>query len=173
MYPRIVTTKDAPHPTAAQPWKHTTDQEKATMDIRPADSPVRASDHDRDTTVQHLGDALAEGTLDTAEYNRRLEHALAATTHGDLHRLTADLPVSQAARDRAETARRTARDQADKRAWRDEWSYWTGGAAIMTAIWAISSLQAGEWKHYWPAIPLAIWAVILISYAVWPTRDDD
>ncbi|TYB41330.1 DUF1707 SHOCT-like domain-containing protein [Actinomadura chibensis] len=133
---------------------------------------VRASDHDRDTTVQRLGDALSEGALDTAEHRRRLDRALTATTRGDLHRLTADLPESRAARDRAETARRTAEADADKRAWLDEWGYWAGGAAIMTVIWAASAVHEGEWTFFWPAVPLGIWAAILVSYAIWPSRDD-
>ena len=134
---------------------------------------TRASDHDRDTTVQRLGDALCDGAIDTTEHERRVERALTATTLADLQSLTADLPASRTARDRAETARRTAEAEADKRAWRDEWGYWAGGAVLMTAIWAFSSLRAGEWKHYWPAIPLAVWAAILISYAIWPAGDDD
>lgn len=142
------------------------------MDHQLDDGRIRASDRDRDTTVQRLGDALSEGALDTAEHHRRLDHALAATTRADLDRLTADLPPSRTARDRAETARRTAKAEADKRAWADEWGYWTGGAAIMTAIWAVSALRAGEWTFYWPAVPLGIWAAILISYAIWPSHDD-
>ncbi|NVI88414.1 DUF1707 domain-containing protein [Actinomadura sp. BRA 177] len=136
------------------------------------DDPVRASDHDRDTTAERLGDALAEGALDTTEHHRRLHQALAATTRGDLNRLTADLPPSHAARIRADNARRAAQNDADERTWAAEWRYWTGGAAIMTAIWAVSALRAGEWTAYWPAAPLAIWAAILVSYAIWPARDD-
>ncbi|MFE9099492.1 DUF1707 SHOCT-like domain-containing protein [Actinomadura geliboluensis] len=138
----------------------------------PTDDHVRASDHDRDTTAQRLTDALTEGALDPAEHHHRLHRALTATTRGDLHRLTADLPPSQAARTRADTARRAARDQADKRAWAAEWRYWAGGAAIMTAIWAVNALREGEWTFFWPAAPLGIWAAILISYAIWPSDDD-
>jgi hypothetical protein len=122
---------------------------------------VRASDHDRDTTAERLGDALADGALDTAEHHRRLDRALAATTRGELHALTTDLPPPHA-----------AHLHADRRTWAAEWRYWTGGAAIMTALWGVSALRAGEWTAYWPAAPLAIWAAILISYAIWPDRDD-
>ena len=136
------------------------------------DADVRASDHDRDTTAQRLGDALADGALDTDEHHHRLRRALTATTRGDLNALTADLPPSHTARARADTARRTAQAEHDKRTWAAEWRYWTGGAAVMTAIWGASALRAGEWTTYWPAAPLAIWAAILISYAIWPSRDD-
>lgn len=131
------------------------------MDHQPATGRIRASDHDRTTTIERLGDALAEGALDTTEYNRRLGHALTATTHDDLDRLTTDLPASHA-----------AKADADKRAWLDEWSYWIGGAAIMTAIWAVSALRAGEWTFFWPVAPLGIWAAVLISYAIRPSHHD-
>ncbi len=116
------------------------------------DDPVRASDHDRDTTAERLGDASPK-----APRHHRTPppppSGLAATTRGDLNRLTADLPPSHAARIRADNARRAAQNDADERTWAAEWRYWTGGAAIMTAIWAVSALRAGEWTAYWPAAP--------------------
>lgn len=132
------------------------------------DATTRACDHDRDHTLQLLGDALAEGALDTAEYHRRAEHALTATTHGDLTRLTADLPPSKAAHQRA----KAAKARQDAREWTREWGYWAAGALVMTTIWAVTALRKGEWPFYWPAAPLAIWAAILISYALWPSPDE-
>ncbi|WP_169814024.1 DUF1707 SHOCT-like domain-containing protein [Actinomadura kijaniata] len=134
---------------------------------------IRASDSDRNVVIERLGDALAEGALDTVEYNRRLEAATTAVTQGDLAPLTADLPESQAARRRAEAARRAARAEADKREWFNEWGYWGGGALIMTVIWGIACLRDGELRFYWPVWPLGIWAAILVSYALWPERDKD
>ncbi|GGU99084.1 hypothetical protein GCM10010182_14990 [Actinomadura cremea] len=98
---------------------------------------LRASDGDRDAAFERLGDALAEGALDTAEYDRRLERAAAATTLGRLRPLTADLPVSRAALAREAEARKAARAEAG-----------------------------------WPLVPLAIWAAVLVSYALWPSKDD-
>ncbi|MGK5555685.1 DUF1707 SHOCT-like domain-containing protein [Actinomadura kijaniata] len=134
---------------------------------------IRASDSDRNVVIERLGDALAEGALDTAEYNRRLEVAATAVTRGDLAPLTADLPESQAARRRAEAARRAARAEADKREWFNEWGYWGGGALIMTVIWGITCLREGDLRFYWPVWPLGIWAAILVSYALWPERAED
>ncbi|MEU6040399.1 DUF1707 domain-containing protein [Actinomadura sp. NPDC047616] len=134
---------------------------------------MRASDADRTAVIERLGDALAEGALDTTEYQRRLDAAATAVTTAQLAPLTADLPVSRAAQAKAAAARRAARARADKRAWFDEWGYWAAGALIMTVIWAATSLQAGEWKTYWPAAPLGIWAAVLISYAVWPDKPRD
>ncbi|TDD61556.1 DUF1707 domain-containing protein [Actinomadura rubrisoli] len=133
---------------------------------------VRASDGDRDAAIEHLGDALAEGALDAAEYDRRLERAVAAATCADLAALTGDLPVSRAALARAEKARGAARALAARREWFDEWGHWAGGAVIMTVIWAVTSLRAGEWRFFWPVVPLGIWAAVLITYAVWPSRED-
>jgi uncharacterized protein DUF1707/cell wall-active antibiotic response 4TMS protein YvqF len=55
---------------------------------------VRASDTDRDQTVEALAAASAEGRLSLEEYSQRSEAALLARTHGDLASLTADLPAA-------------------------------------------------------------------------------
>ncbi|MFI6519036.1 DUF1707 domain-containing protein [Spirillospora sp. NPDC050679] len=133
---------------------------------------LRASDADRNTAIEQLGDALAEGALDTPEYNRRLEQAVTATTLGQLTTLTADLPVSRAALTKAENARKAAKAQADKREWRNEWGYWGGGALIMTAIWAINCVREHDLTFFWPVWPLGIWGAILLSYALWPDNKD-
>jgi hypothetical protein len=55
---------------------------------------VRASDADRDRTVEALATASAEGRLTLEEYSERSEAALVARTMGDLAGLTADLPAA-------------------------------------------------------------------------------
>jgi hypothetical protein len=55
---------------------------------------LRASDADRDRTVEALATASAEGRLTLEEYSQRSEAALAAKTIGDLAGLTSDLPDS-------------------------------------------------------------------------------
>jgi DUF1707 SHOCT-like domain len=52
----------------------------------------RASDADRDTAVEVLCAAVAEGRLTPAELDERVEAALSASTIGELAALTADLP---------------------------------------------------------------------------------
>ena len=54
---------------------------------------VRASDADRDRTVEALAGASAEGRLSLEEYSQRSEAALVARTLGELTTLTADLPA--------------------------------------------------------------------------------
>jgi hypothetical protein len=56
---------------------------------------VRASDVDRDQTVEALAAASAEGRLTLEEYSQRSEAALVARTRGELISLTADLPAPQ------------------------------------------------------------------------------
>lgn len=62
---------------------------------REASSPapsMRASDQERDATVQRLQVAFAEGRLADVEFDERMRAALAARTHGDLDVLLTDLP---------------------------------------------------------------------------------
>lgn len=53
---------------------------------------VRASDHDRELTVEMLSEAYAVGRLELGELRDRASRAYRAATWGDLWRLTADLP---------------------------------------------------------------------------------
>ena len=61
----------------------------------PADPPsspaLRASDADRDRVIERLRAAVADGRLDPAEFDERLNAALAARTFDALAPLTADL----------------------------------------------------------------------------------
>lgn len=56
---------------------------------------MRASDAERDLTVDRLTTAFVEGRLDHEEYDRRVGLALGAVLLGELRPLTADLPVSR------------------------------------------------------------------------------
>jgi hypothetical protein len=59
-------------------------------------SGIRASDQERDATVQRLQVAFAEGRLADGEFDERMRAALAARTHGDLDELLVDLPAATA-----------------------------------------------------------------------------
>lgn len=58
-----------------------------------AEPGLRASDEDRRRVVAELERHTAEGRLSLAEFTERVGLAYAATTHGELARLTRDLPV--------------------------------------------------------------------------------
>lgn len=57
---------------------------------------MRASDQERDATVQRLQVAFAEGRLADGEFDERMRSALAACTHADLDALLTDLPAATA-----------------------------------------------------------------------------
>jgi Domain of unknown function (DUF1707) len=53
---------------------------------------MRASDADREATIDSLRDHAASGRLDEVELDERLDVALRATTFGELRSLVRDLP---------------------------------------------------------------------------------
>jgi len=57
------------------------------------DRPIRASDQERDSVVDVLRDAHADGRLTLDEFTERMSAAYAAKTWADLRELTADLPA--------------------------------------------------------------------------------
>ncbi|MEU4199439.1 DUF1707 domain-containing protein [Streptomyces sp. NPDC045470] len=63
---------------------------------------LRASHADREAVVERLREAAAEGRIDLAELDDRLERALTAKTFADLAPLTADLPQAVSAADPGE-----------------------------------------------------------------------
>jgi hypothetical protein len=58
---------------------------------------VLASDAEREHSVTVLRDAVAEGRLTLEEFGERVEGAHSARTHGELARLTSDLPQQRPA----------------------------------------------------------------------------
>ncbi len=57
------------------------------------DRPIRASDKERDSVVEVLRDAYADGRITLEEFDERTSAAYASKTWGDLRELTSDLPV--------------------------------------------------------------------------------
>src|SRR6202050_5032656 len=82
------TTKGAPQDAAA------TGGGPGEPEASPA---IRASDRERDTVVQRVQQAFAEGRLDDAEFDERMRAALTARTHADLAGLLTDPPAETAA----------------------------------------------------------------------------
>ena len=58
---------------------------------------VRASDAERDVTVERLSQATGEGRLTLEEFSQRMDRATTAKTRAELDRLVTDLPASGAA----------------------------------------------------------------------------
>jgi Domain of unknown function (DUF1707) len=61
----------------------------------PPDTNLRASDAERNEVADKLSRHFADGRLDSVEFKERLDHAMGATTRGDLHGLFDDLPRLQ------------------------------------------------------------------------------
>ncbi len=57
------------------------------------DRPIRASDQERESVVDVLRDAYADGRLTLDEFEERTSAAYAAKMRADLRELTADLPA--------------------------------------------------------------------------------
>lgn len=57
---------------------------------------IRASDAEREAVVQRLSEQAASGRLTLDELEQRVSSAYAATTRGELEKLTADLPQQAA-----------------------------------------------------------------------------
>ncbi|MFE2265250.1 DUF1707 SHOCT-like domain-containing protein [Streptomyces griseosporeus] len=70
--------------------------DRRTSEVPGRDTPgvadLRASDADRERVAEVLRDALAEGRLDMAEFEERLDATYKARTYGELTPLTRDLP---------------------------------------------------------------------------------
>ncbi|WP_150253074.1 DUF1707 SHOCT-like domain-containing protein [Nocardiopsis deserti] len=153
---------------------------------------MRASDAERDLTVDRLTTAFVEGRLDHEEYDRRVGLALGAVLLGELRPLTADLPVSpppvHGVPEAAHTDPGSHRGPRDGHGppdagdlsllgtpwheWGDEWRWWTGVAVILTSVWGVVSLMGGELVPYWPLVPLGIWAAVLLASAIWPSEGE-
>jgi DUF1707 SHOCT-like domain/Cell wall-active antibiotics response LiaF, C-terminal len=68
----------------------------STGDGEPAGGGIRASDAERDATVERLSAATGDGRLTLEEFSQRMEQATSARTRAELDRLVADLPADAA-----------------------------------------------------------------------------
>ncbi|MDE3722631.1 DUF1707 domain-containing protein [Nocardiopsis sp. N85] len=123
---------------------------------------ARASDIEREHTVERLTSAYVEGRIDLDEYERRVGSALRAVLVGELDDLTADLPAPSPTPPRAAPVSESRWDHAD------EWRWWLGIAVLLTGVWAAVSLANGALVPYWPLVPLGIWAAVLLASIIWP-----
>ncbi|MEZ7003217.1 DUF1707 domain-containing protein [Streptomyces sp. AD55] len=101
---------------------------------------LRASDADRERVAEVLRDALAEGRLDMAEFEERLDATYRARTYGELTPITRDLPTG------ATVASAAPRSEAPARA--EGWaSRITGGEG--SSSWAVALLSGFQRRGRW------------------------
>ncbi len=109
------------------------------------DPGLRASDAERESTVDLLREQSSAGRLDLEELEQRVGAAYAARTRGDLVALVSDLPATP-------RAPRPARTQHG-----DDWRTFLLVSVVLVAIWALSG--AG---YLWPAWVMVWWAFALV-----------
>ncbi len=102
---------------------------------------LRASDADRERVAEVLREALAEGRLDMAEFEERLDATYSARTYGELAPITRDLPVGTVA-----AAPKVSMTKEPAAA--GEWAgRITGGEG--SSSWAVAVMSGFERKGRW------------------------
>jgi hypothetical protein len=114
-----------------------------------ADLDLRASDVERERVVAQLRDHAAEGRLDLAELDQRVERAYAARTRRELRELLADLPAPLAQHRSVDTPSLRARVVP-----------YLAVMTLLVAIWLATG--AG---YPWPVWPALGWGVALLGHA--------
>ncbi|MFI0780586.1 DUF1707 domain-containing protein [Streptomyces sp. NPDC021212] len=122
----------------------------------PGGSQMRASDAERERIAEVLRDAVAEGRLDMAEFEERLEAAYTARTHAQLEPLVRDLPAPGAV-----AAPEPRPEEATSLAARDDgWAGRIGGAP--TSRMGVAIMGGFQRKGTWTA-PRAFTAMALMG----------
>lgn len=132
----------------------------------PIAPPVRAGDRERRQTADQLGSALAQGYLEMAEYETRLQAAFAAHTTAELRQLVADLPLAQLRRN--DPRRRGARRAAARKAVRMHLAGYLAMVVIVLTVWLAVGLTAGAW-YFWPIWPILGAGIGVVGHVL-PTR---
>ncbi|MGC9499741.1 DUF1707 SHOCT-like domain-containing protein [Streptomyces sp. WG7] len=120
---------------------------------------LRASDADRERVAEVLRDALAEGRLDMAEFQERLDTTYGARTYGELAPITRDLPVGP-----VEGPSRVSMTKEPERS--GDWAgRITGGEG--SSSWAVAVMSGFQRKGRW-TVPRRF-----NSFAFWGGGDID
>jgi hypothetical protein len=106
------------------------------------DPDLRAADADRERIAERLRQSHAEGRLDLAEFQQRLERCYESKTIGELRELVSDLPRQD---------EDTGRSVGWSRAWR--WRL-LPLAPILIALILVSAATGHEHHFFWLWIPL-------------------
>ncbi len=124
---------------------------------------VRAGDRERERTASQLGSALAQGYLEMAEYETRLQAAFAAHTTTELGALVADLPLAQLHRN--DPRRREARRAAARRGVHIHLAGYLAMVVIVLTVWLAVGLGAGAW-YFWPIWPILGAGIGVVAHAL-------
>ncbi len=138
----------------------------------PGDPRLRASDADRERTVQLLREHHAEGRLDMEEFHERLNAAYAAKTVGDLDEILADLPGIDLYRLPSAglrpappgtggwlPSRRPSGSVARKAA---QWATWTVTSSALVVTWLVVGIISGGYAWLpWFLLIVIPWAIAI------------
>ncbi|MFD0783397.1 DUF1707 domain-containing protein [Micromonospora azadirachtae] len=136
---------------------------------------MRAADADRQVVAEQLRVALDEGRLDLHEYDERLRHAYAARTYGELDALLTDLPgvtppgAAQLAVPEGQPVVAGALPvgrPATSRWLLRVWLPYLQVVPIVLAVWAITSVAAGDLLYFWPGWVAGPWGALLLVRTV-------
>lgn len=127
------------------------------------DVATRAGDREREATAGYLGQALAQGYLDMAEYEDRIQSAFGAHTTDELRRLLADLPVHQLRSN--DPRRRAARHAAARMSVRLHLAAYLLMVVIVLTVWLAVGLSAGSW-YFWPVWPILGAGVGVVAHSI-------
>ena len=122
-----------------------TTEVRATEPIVPEPHDLRASDAERERTVEALRGHAAAGRLDAEELEERLGRALAAGTRAELAALLADLPETR----RTVVAAPSRRRHHHHHHHRKDPRAFIPIAVLLVAIWAVTGMG-----YFWPVWPL-------------------
>jgi hypothetical protein len=128
-----------------------------------AQTATRAGDHDREAAARLLGQALAQGYLDMAEYEDRVQSAFAAHTTAELAQLLGDLPVHQLRRN--DPRRRDARHATARLSVRLHLAAYLLMVAIVLTVWLVVGLSVGAW-YFWPVWPILGAGIGVLGHAI-------
>ena len=124
---------------------------------------LRAGDREREETANLLGQALAQGYLDLAEYEVRLQSVYSTHVTPNLRRLTSDLPLAELRRN--DPRRQAARRAAARRGIHLHVAGYLAMVVIVLTIWLVVGLSAGAW-YFWPVWPILGAGIGLLGHAL-------
>ena len=61
----------------------------------------------------------------------------------------------------------------DVEEYKKEWTYWIGGTLIFIAIYVFLGLRNHNFGFFWPLVPPAIWALILVVAPIFSSGDKE
>jgi hypothetical protein len=134
------------------------------MSLEPGPEPrqprLRASDADRERTVERLRRHHADGRLDLDEFSERMERAYEAKTLAELDELMSDLPA-EATRPAPPASQTADRGGHARQAFYRHLTSYLSVNALLVGIWAFTGRG-----YFWPIWPIMGWGIAVVGQAV-------